>query len=87
MDDCGGAFAMGATMGSLFHFWKGYRNSPAVSYSYTSTHTYAHNLITHILKIPAYKKQAFKVNITQMIYIYFPYTPAVCVVYIIVRCA
>lgn len=31
VDDCGGAFAMGATMGSLFHFWKGYRNSPAVS--------------------------------------------------------
>ena len=65
---------MGATMGSLFHFWKGYRNSPAVSYSYTSTHTYAHNLITHILKIPAYKKQAFKVNITQMIYILSLYT-------------
>jgi len=31
VDDCGAAFAMGATMGSLFHFWKGYRNSPAVS--------------------------------------------------------
>ena len=31
MDDAGGAFAMGATMGSLFHFLKGYRNSPAVS--------------------------------------------------------
>ena len=33
MDDAGGAFAMGATMGSIFHFWKGYRNSPAVSSS------------------------------------------------------
>ncbi|XP_065909455.1 mitochondrial import inner membrane translocase subunit Tim17-A-like [Dysidea avara] len=29
VDDCGAAFAMGATMGTLFHFWKGYRNSPA----------------------------------------------------------
>jgi len=28
VDDCGGAFAMGAIGGGLFHAFKGYRNSP-----------------------------------------------------------
>ena len=31
MDDCGGAFAMGAIGGGLFSFIKGWRNSPPVS--------------------------------------------------------
>lgn len=31
MDDCGGAFAMGAIGGSVFHSIKGFRNAPSVS--------------------------------------------------------
>lgn len=31
IDDCGGAFAMGAIGGSVFHSIKGYRNAPSVS--------------------------------------------------------
>ena len=31
VDDCGGAFAMGAIGGGLFSFVKGWRNSPVVS--------------------------------------------------------
>ena len=30
VDDCGGAFAMGAIGGGIFSFVKGWRNSPAV---------------------------------------------------------
>lgn len=32
MDDCGGAFMMGAIGGGIFSFVKGWRNSPAVSF-------------------------------------------------------
>jgi len=31
VDDCGGAFAMGAIGGSVFHSIKGFRNAPSVS--------------------------------------------------------
>ena len=31
IDDCGGAFAMGAIGGSVFHSIKGFRNAPSVS--------------------------------------------------------
>ena len=31
VDDCGGAFAMGAIGGGIFSFVKGWRNSPGVS--------------------------------------------------------
>lgn len=31
VDDCGGAFAMGAIGGSVFSAFKGYRNAPPVS--------------------------------------------------------
>ena len=30
VDDCGGAFAMGAIGGSVFHSIKGFRNAPSV---------------------------------------------------------
>jgi len=30
VDDCGGAFAMGAIGGGIFSFMKGWRNSPKV---------------------------------------------------------
>lgn len=33
MDDCGGAFAMGAIGGGIFSFVKGWRNSPAVGFT------------------------------------------------------
>ena len=36
VDDCGGAFAMGAIGGSVFHSIKGYRNAPSVSQCLTS---------------------------------------------------
>ena len=31
MDDAGAAFSMGCIGGSIFSYWKGYRNSPMVS--------------------------------------------------------
>lgn len=31
VDDCGGAFSMGAIGGSVFHGIKGFRNAPSVS--------------------------------------------------------
>jgi len=31
VDDCGGAFAMGAIGGGVFHSIKGFRNAPSVS--------------------------------------------------------
>ena len=31
VDDCGGAFSMGAIGGAFFHSIKGYRNAPSVS--------------------------------------------------------
>ena len=31
VDDCGGAFSMGAIGGAFFHSIKGYRNAPTVS--------------------------------------------------------
>lgn len=33
VDDAGAAFAMGAIGGSIFSYWKGYKNSPPVSSS------------------------------------------------------
>ena len=30
MEDCGGAFSMGAIGGSIFHGIKGFRNAPSV---------------------------------------------------------
>lgn len=33
LEDAGGAFAMGAIGGSLWHFMKGYKNAPRVIYS------------------------------------------------------
>lgn len=32
VDDCGGAFAMGAIGGSVFHSIKGFRHAPSVRY-------------------------------------------------------
>ena len=34
VDDCGGAFAMGAIGGSVFHSIKGFRHAPSVRYSW-----------------------------------------------------
>ena len=31
VDDAGAAFSMGAIGGSIFSYWKGYKNSPPVS--------------------------------------------------------
>ena len=32
LEDCGAAFVMGCIGGGVFSYWKGYRNSPPVSY-------------------------------------------------------
>jgi import inner membrane translocase subunit TIM17 len=32
VDDCGGAFALGAIGGTLFHSIKGFRHAPAVNF-------------------------------------------------------